>query len=135
VREPLEHIQLTGTDMGADNVLGRRIDQIPVVDVPRVREIGVVHRLLLGTLATLIDPNQEEKPKEPFLVPPGPQQHDGVVRRQRPVRASETAKHRYANPEKPVALAVLPRARLEKTLEVDSVVGIRFRAQLAAQRT
>jgi len=55
----------------ADNVLGGRVDQVPVVDVACVREIGVVHNLLVVTQAALVYANQEEQPEESFLVPPG----------------------------------------------------------------
>src|SRR6476469_4697506 len=70
-RESFEHLELVRNDMRADNVLGGRIDQIPVVDASRVRKIRIVHGLLVGTLAALVDAHQEDQPEEPLLVPPG----------------------------------------------------------------
>ena len=104
--------------MANNQMLRRRVDQVPVVHEACVLEVGAVDAFarLGGSAPVLLDQDQERQ--QPLLVPRRSEVVDHRVEEQRAVRAGEGAELRDADAEEAVALAVLARARLEEALRV-----------------
>ena len=98
----------------ADDMLGRAVDEIPVVDPASVTNVAAVDGRALPRVATLILVDQYQERHEAFLMPSRSQQRRRLAQWQIPVASCQLTQHRRPDAEKPIAGAVFPGARLEK---------------------
>ena len=99
-------------------MLGRAVDEVPIVDVLRVREIRAVDRFPLGVRAAPVVLDEEQEREETLLVPFRTKKREHMLNRQGAEPSYEGAQLRYANPEEAIALTVLSLAGLEESLEM-----------------
>ena len=63
--------------LGADNMFGRKIHQVPVIDKPGIFKVGPADLLLLGGFLASIGLNHYQQGQEPGLMDGGSEQFDG----------------------------------------------------------
>src|SRR5436190_6044359 len=98
--------------MRADNLRRGGVDEIPVVDELRIREIERVDRVAIATLVLLGENHDGE---QSLFVPFGVQERQQLVECQRTEFANDRAQVRDADAEELIAFAVLAGACLEES--------------------
>src|SRR5688572_14581145 len=116
--------------MRADDVRRRCIHEIPVVHVPRVREVGVEDSLLPGWVGSSVALDEEHDREQALLVPLRREHLVRVRQGQLTVHTRETAQPRDPYAKEPVALTILAGAGLEEPLQVYRVVSVRLGAKV-----
>ena len=116
----------------ADDVLGRHVDEVPVVDPAGVVEVEVEDPPSRRLVAAAERVDQNEQSDEPDLVLGRVKQRGGGVNRERAVSAGDRAQFRDAQAEEDVALAVFARAALEESLREGGSFGIATREHRVA---
>lgn len=67
--QPFQNTRIFRVEMGPDDVLGRHVDEVPAVDVARVRQIGSVDGFTLRIRGTRVPVDEDEEREQSFLVP------------------------------------------------------------------
>jgi hypothetical protein len=117
VRQPHEGSAAAGREVSADDLPGRAVDEIPVVDPGRVAEIEAVDRRPPSGVRTRVLAGEDEERQRPRFVPLGGQQHGQFAKRQIAILPRELTKLADPEAEELVALAVFAWAGLEEPLQ------------------
>src|SRR5690606_33661912 len=92
------------------DVLGRAVDEVPVVHAGHAVEVQAVDSAALLLVPAIVRLHEEQQREQPRLVIGRDEQRAANGELDRPVLPRERAQGRHANPAEPVPLAVLARA-------------------------
>ena len=114
-RELHQRLTTLVVQISADDLAGRGIDQVPVVDVTGVAKVELID-LLPGSAITFGGlPNEDQERKRAVFMNGRAQEHPQITEREGLVLFAQPVHHLGAKTEENVPLAVLPRATLEET--------------------
>ncbi len=82
LRQPVQRLATPVLQVAADDLRGREVHQVPVVDVPGVGEVEVVDSLPGGVVALLELGDQDHQGQQPLLVDFGVQEAFDLGERQ-----------------------------------------------------
>jgi len=120
-------------EVGADDVWGGDIYQVPAVHVRRVLKIEIIDALPLLFVGPTISPNEDDQRRQALLVYGAVQQLGDILQVKACVALRNDTHRRNSHTKKDVPLAVPTRARLEEPLELRHALRFGGLAQFAAQ--
>lgn len=125
LRERVQTIAIAFEQMRADDVRCRGVDQIPVVDAMRVRDVAPINLVTRHVVAALVLVNENSQREKARLVPARLQQRNQFRDRGRREFPRQRSDRWDGDPEERVAFAVLAWAALEESQMVfgDGPVG------------
>src|SRR5688572_18178839 len=103
-------------EVRADDLRGRTVDKVPVVDRAGVSEIELMDRLARGRIGTVVLPDQDEQRQQPLFVPGRLQQRDDILQWHVAVFPCDRAQLRNRDAEETIARAILAGSGFEKPL-------------------
>ena len=130
----LEQLDTPRVEMCADNPASRCIDEVPVIDVARVREICAVDPVPPSAVATTIALYQQHEREQSLFMPRRSKHLESVRVVELLVLAHEPPQRGNSQAEELVSRSIISGRRLEKALQMNRVGGIGQRVELLSQR-
>ena len=124
LRQPVKRLAAPVLQVAADDLWGREVNQVPIVNLLGIGEVEVADSPPGGIVALVELADENDQGQQPFLVYVGVQQAFDLGEGQALEVLGDLAGHRNLDANEMVSLTVLAGARLEEAGEDDGDLGI-----------
>jgi hypothetical protein len=109
--------------MCPDNLRGRCVDQIPVVNRPGIFQVEAMNQMPRSIIAPRMLTNENQQREQPLFVPRGREKCQDILHGQIVILPRQGSERWDRDTEKAIALPVLAGPRLEKPLIAFGALG------------